>query len=59
MFFNNLTKQMENDAVQQIGDRWYIKMGFAGFNTEANNWDGYRTKERAEMDILKHQVKIA
>jgi len=27
--------------------RWYITMGHAGFNSRANNRDGYATKARA------------
>ena len=27
--------------------RWYITMGHAGFNTTANNRDGYRTQRAA------------
>jgi hypothetical protein len=36
--------------------RWYIKLGFAGFNTRANNGNGYATKAKAEAVCRKHQA---
>ena len=36
---------------------WFIKMNFAGFNSVANNWNGYRSKEAAERACLRYQNK--
>jgi hypothetical protein len=36
---------------------WFIKMGFAGFNSVANNWNGYRDKGAAERACLRYQYK--
>jgi hypothetical protein len=35
--------------------RFFIKIGFAGCNTRANNRDGYVSKARAEAVILDYQ----
>lgn len=57
MFRNYLTNQDEADAVEQHGTRWYIKSGFAGNNSPANNRFGYASKERAEAAIRRYQSK--
>lgn len=44
-----------DDAVEQRGDRFFIKIGFAGCNTHANNRNGYATKQKAESVILDYQ----
>lgn len=43
------------EPVEQIRDRWFIKMGFAGFNSPANNATGYATKEKAISMIRFYQ----
>lgn len=45
------------EAVHQEGTRWFIKPGFAGFNSRANNYMGYATKAKAEAAVLKYQSK--
>jgi hypothetical protein len=56
-FFNFVTGKSSNDAVEKQGDFWYIKMGFAAFNTRANNSFGYKTKKAAEAAILRYQSR--
>lgn len=41
----NSTQQVE--AVEIRGARWFIRMGFAGFNLRANNGRGFETREAA------------
>lgn len=55
-FKNYLSDDNEytNDAVE-FTHAWYIKMGFAGFNSPANNRFGYKTKDAAEAAILRYQ----
>lgn len=55
MFFNYLTMKNETEAVKRINDRWYIDLGFAGFNSRANNYHGYKTKDAAEAAIRKYE----
>lgn len=42
---NHITGKMHSslEAVEPQGNRWYIRVGFAGFNSDANNADGYPT----------------
>ena len=43
------------DAVKQSpSGRWYITMGHAGFNTKANNGNGYNFKSTALKVMKKH-----
>jgi hypothetical protein len=51
----------KNDVTQQDDrtGRWYIKMGFAGFNSKANNYSGYATQDDAVRAILRYQNKVA
>lgn len=42
-------------AVKLVGDRWYIAMGHAGFNTDANNRNGYATEAKARATIKAYQ----
>jgi hypothetical protein len=56
-FRNHLTQTTESECTETRYDRWYIKMGFAGFNTRANNVEGYATKEAAEAACLRHQYR--
>lgn len=55
MFMNYHKGDMMADAVECRHGRWYILMGFAGFNSRANNRDGYETREKAEAAIRKYQ----
>lgn len=57
MFHNYMTHKNEADATEEKGGRWYIKMGFAGFNSAANNWDGYATQAGAEAAIRRYESK--
>jgi len=43
------------DAVKRSlnNGRWYITMGHAGFNTKANNGNGYATKNTALSTMKK------
>lgn len=55
-FYNYADRQWSDDAVEQDGcGNWFIKLGFAGFNTPANNAYGYPSRGLAENDILRHQ----
>ena len=56
MFFNNFTQKYETECAEVKRGRcgleaWYIKIGFAGFNTRANNRQGYKTKAAAEKVV--------
>lgn len=54
-FYNYMTNEWTNDAVEQKGVRWFIKSGFAGFNTPANNGSGYVSEHRAIAVIQRYQ----
>jgi hypothetical protein len=55
-FRNYLTDDFTDDAVEEERPGvWYIKMGFAGFNSPMNNLWGYATKAQAERAILRYQ----
>jgi hypothetical protein len=43
------------ECAEERNGRWYIKLGFAGFNTRANNMNGYATKAKAEAVVRKLQ----
>lgn len=57
MFKNYLTQTNEVECVECKESRWYIRMGFAGFNSPANNRFGYATKATAEAACLRYQNK--
>lgn len=57
MFRNYITEKDEADATEEKGGRWYIRMGFAGFNSNANNRLGYDSKEKAEAAIRRYQSR--
>lgn len=59
MFFNHIDRAYSDTAVEKKGDRWFIKFGFCGFNSFANNRDGYRSKESAEKEVLYYQTKLS
>jgi len=42
-------------VVQAPDGRWYVAFGHAGFNSAANNRQGYPTRLRAVEAIRKHQ----
>lgn len=44
-------------SVLEERERWYIKIGFAGFNSPANNRSGYASKTAAEAACLRYQGK--
>lgn len=67
-FQNFIKDEMSDDAVESrevatkvvlgiplIATRYFIKIGFAGCNTRANNTNGYATKAKAEATILDYQ----
>lgn len=58
MFYNYMKSRFEDSATEtdKYG-RIFIKMGFAGFNSRANNLDGYTSKEAAEAAVLRYQTK--
>jgi hypothetical protein len=33
-----------DSSIECVGGRWFIRMGFAGFNSKANNARGYSTR---------------
>jgi hypothetical protein len=39
------------------GTRHYIVMGYAGFNSPANNRNGYESETSAQRAILRYQAK--
>lgn len=43
------------DAVEFTRGSWYIRLGFAGFNSRANNGDGYTTKDAAMRAVRRYQ----
>lgn len=59
MAYNLMTKMhvpFEDAVERQPGtDRWYIKMGHAGFNSRANNYDGYDSQEAAIRAVRRYQ----
>ncbi len=57
MFLNYLSNEMVDEAVERKLGGWFIKVGFAGFNSPANNRWGYKSKEAAEAAVLKYQNK--
>jgi predicted secreted protein len=48
---------MEDATMELANGRWYIRMGFAGYNSLTNNGDGYSTKARAEAAIRHYCSK--
>lgn len=59
MFYDNFKSEWVDNAVDFNHGRWYIKIGFCGYNSTANNRDGYITKAKAEAAILNYQNKSA
>ena len=57
MFYNHITRANEADAVEEKHGRWYIRCGFSGFNSPANNGWGYVSKARAEAAIRRYESK--
>lgn len=57
-FYNHMTSQYEAECAELgFGGAWFIKIGFAGFNSPANNRLGYKTKAAAEAACLRYQSK--
>ena len=57
-FHNHLTGKKESECAEKgLDGNWYIKIGFAGFNSRANNRLGYKTKGKAEVACLHYQNK--
>lgn len=45
-----------DEAVEWDG-RWFIKPGFAGYNSRANNLDGYASKAAAKAAVRRYQSR--
>jgi hypothetical protein len=45
------------EAVEEKNGRWYIKMGFAGYNSVANNGCGYAYETSAIRAIQRYQAR--
>lgn len=45
-----------DNVVREINGRWFIRMGFAGYNTHANNRNGYTTRAKALATVRKYQT---
>ena len=56
-FYNHMKQEFVSEAVEEIRGRWFIKIGFSGFNSSANNFNGYDTKLKAEQAVLRYQSK--
>lgn len=54
-FRNYVTGEYTDDAVEEVKGDWFIKLGFAGFNSNANNLWGYGSKKAAESAVLHYQ----
>jgi hypothetical protein len=50
-------KDLPKAPVTQNRHRWYIELGFAGFNSAANNRNGYETEAAALAAIRRYQQK--
>lgn len=57
MFYDNIKGIWTDDAVEEIRGDWYIKVGFCGFNSYANNLLGYANRAAAEAAIKYYQSK--
>jgi hypothetical protein len=57
MAYNHLTKRYVPLAhsVEEQGGRWYIQMGYAGFNSRANNLNGYPWQTTAMRAVRRYQ----
>lgn len=55
--FNHLTGAWSpiEAAVEYRQGRWYIKMGYAGFNSVANNNMGYAYEQSAIRAVRRYQ----
>jgi hypothetical protein len=42
------------EQVAEYKGRWYIRMGQPGYNTRANNRDGYASKAKALAAVAKY-----
>jgi hypothetical protein len=58
-FANFISMARTDDAVEHNTryNTYFIKVGFAGFNSPANNGRGYATQAKAEAAILRYQGK--
>jgi hypothetical protein len=56
-FFNHIEQKTSDEAVECRHGRWFIKFGFAGFNSPANNRSGYDSKVSAESAIHRYEGK--
>ena len=57
---NSLCRSLKcAEAVKENPDtgRWYITMGHAGFNSKANNRDGYASDKRARLAMANYLRK--
>lgn len=54
-FYNYTTGKHEQECAEFRDGRWFIKMGFAGYNSPTNNRWGYDTKQKAEAACKRYQ----
>jgi hypothetical protein len=54
---NNPKFTMDGPDVIEHNGRFYINMGRPGFNTRANNRDGYATRESAARTLRHYSAK--
>lgn len=57
MFKYHLGGTPPSSPVAEVQGRWYIMMGYSGFNSPANNRWGYASRQKAEEAILRYQNK--
>ena len=57
--FNYLTQQTValESAVEEKAGRWFIRLGFAGFNSAANNRSGYASRQAAMSAVTKYSSR--
>lgn len=54
-FKNYITGELESECAEFQHGAWYIKVGFAGHNSDRNNAEGYANKTTAEKACLWYQ----
>ena len=58
MFYNVIKNTLEADPVEEKRGRWFIKLGFCGFNSAANNRGGYSTAQAAKQAIRCYEANL-
>lgn len=57
-FMKHDTVSNKECPVEERFNRFFIKMGYCGFNSPANNGFGYKTERSAIQAILRYQLKV-